>query len=225
MKRLKFYAIVIGIVLISYFSVDIYHGIQGLFVSKRGVEATKLTQTRKGSATTFVVNGSSSSADGGTVGSSNGTAGSDDGTASDSSYNFNEADIKASITPTLNNIFTKAVECQNKTHVNKDSGKVQPSFDKKIIDDATFNNIVTGMSIETSSGSTTIIINGKAKNVNNKDGKYSFTNVVISDIAQQGSFAQITGTFNYTVDKGNYSKQFSAFTDTSYTKITEINMQ
>lgn len=224
MKKYKFYFIVAGLLIGSYFAVDIVHGVQGWFVSEKGVQATKLTQTRKGSATTFVVNGSSSSSSSEGEGASNPNADLNDG-ALDGGSDFNAEKIKASMTPILSNVFTKAVERQNKTHVTKESGKVQESFDKNIVDDGTFTNIVTGMSIQTSGGSTMVIINGKATKVNNKNGDYEFTSVTISDVTQKGSFAQITGVFNYKVDKGNYSKQFSAFTDSGYTKITEINMQ
>jgi hypothetical protein len=232
MKKMKFYLIVVALLIVSYFSVDIYNGISGLFVAKHGEQAKSLTQTKQGRATTFVVNGSSTSQTsssntlvlGGTGDNSNGN---DSGTNSSTTQqaNFSQDTVKANVLPILNNIFTHAVATQNKTHETKDSGSVQKSFDSKIIDDGTYDGIVRGISIQTSTGSTMIIVNGKATSVNNKDGEYTFGNIVISDITQQGNFAQITGTFNYTVDKGKYSKQFSAFTDSSYAKITEIELQ
>ena len=126
--------------------------------------------------------------------------------------------------PILDSIFKHSVESQNKLHLEKDSNDKVKSFDSKIVSDDVFAGIIKDISVETGEEET-LKINGMETKISNSDSVYKFGKVSLVGVAQQGEFAQLTGAFTYSVDGKKYNKEFSAFTDAKYKKITEINLQ
>lgn len=211
MKKFKFYLVVLVVLLGGYFAINIYNGVANLFMGKRGEQATSLTKTGQGSATTIVDN--KNSGDG--TNSFSGTA---------RIGSFSEDKVKESMAPVLDSIFKHSVESQNKLHLEQDSSDEVKSFDSKIVSDDVFARIIKDISVETGKEET-LKINGMETKISDSDSVYKFGKVSLVSVAQQGEFAQLTGTFAYSVDGKGYNKEFSAFTDSSYKKITEINLQ